>query len=82
MGKFRPKERSPRSESMKVIVEVFGWGQRVAKKVRRRWKAPCADILCFLFLRECSVDFRSLSFDVLVEKVQLTELDWLFSYDG
>jgi len=44
-GKFRPMERSPRRESMKVIVEVFGWGERVAKKERRRWKEPCADMM-------------------------------------
>lgn len=45
MGKLRPRERSPRRESMKVIVEVFGRDERVAKKERRRWKAPCADMV-------------------------------------
>lgn len=43
-GKFRPMERSPRRESMKVIVDVFGCGERWAKKLRRRWNAPCADM--------------------------------------
>ena len=44
IGKLRPMERSPRRESMKVIVEVFGCGERFAKKDKRRWNAPCADI--------------------------------------
>lgn len=38
-GKLSPTERSPRSESRKVIVLVVGRGDRVAKKESRRWKA-------------------------------------------
>lgn len=40
MGKFRPRLRSPRRESRKVIVVGF---EGRAKKVRRRWKG--VDIL-------------------------------------
>ena len=38
MGRLRPRLRSPRRESRRVIVCVFGWGERWAKKLRRRWK--------------------------------------------
>lgn len=38
-GKLSPTERSPRRESRKVIVVVFGRDDRVAKKESRRWKA-------------------------------------------
>jgi hypothetical protein len=27
---------------------VFGWGERVAKKERRRWKEPWADMMVVL----------------------------------
>lgn len=45
MGKFSPMERSPRRESRKVIVVLEGVGERVAKKVRRRWKGWAGDVI-------------------------------------
>jgi hypothetical protein len=62
MGKFRPRERSPRRESMKVIVEVFGWGERVAKKERRRWKEPCADMVVVVLCVRGSLVFCNVLF--------------------
>ena len=65
MGKFRPMLRSPRSESMKVIVLLFGCEERLAKKLKRRWKAWLADIVVLGILRSvywnvgwCSCKYR------------------------
>lgn len=44
IGKFSPRERSPRRESRRVIVFLVGLAERVAKKERRVWKGLFADM--------------------------------------